>query len=196
MSQSTTRAGPASKGSGNEPRVIGWTPIVIAGGLILAVALAFSLSRQGSSPPTTTTSTTTPVVSPAGTQMWTGDVTLTGGQEYGLDHPSATIDDTCTNCIIIEGVLGYGEAFSDSGGFQLWKQHGAPTYNDCVGALRVSLPALALWDPPTNALSKDTRPGKYLCALANDGNVLSMRYDGATHNGNAFKWSVISWSPG
>ncbi|HEV3211830.1 MAG TPA: hypothetical protein VGZ03_00400 [Acidimicrobiales bacterium] len=192
MAQSTTKTQQASGRSPKEPRrEIGWTPFLIGGAVVLVVALVLSLTVRGSSAPNGSTTSTT--VAP-GTLLWTGEVTLGVARDYGLEHPTATVDNSCNHCTIVEGVFQYGMAISNTGGLQVWPA-GAPTYLDCANALsQRSLPAVALYDPPTYTGSSVLRPGAYLCALGDNGNVVSLRYDGPVHQGNAFKFYVTSWT--
>jgi hypothetical protein len=190
MTQSTSGTKQDSGKPGRARKEMGWTPIVIGSVLLLVGAFVVTLFVHNSSP-----SSSAPPAA-AGTKLWTKEVTLKVGQDYALAQPSATVDDACTNCILVEEVYRYGMAISDSGGLQLW-QPGAPTYRNCATVLApTSLPAVGLYDPPSNVSSKDARTGTYLCAYADDGKLLSLRYDGPTGQGNEFKFHVTAWSVG
>ena len=168
-----------------------WAPIAVGAAvvLVLALVLGFSLGNTG-----TTTTTTTSQSGTAGVVRWNGEVTLLNGGQYGLDTQSNAQDLQCTNCILVEGVLGYGMAISDSGGLQE-ALHGTPSYAACKASLTVkSLPAAALYDPPT--YTKGAKYGSYFCGVSSDGSVLRLRYDGPVNNSAAFKFDVTSWSAG
>jgi hypothetical protein len=194
MAQSTTKTQQAAKKANKQPRKeIGWTPLLIGGAIVLVIAIVVSVAIHSKTNPH---KSTVPPTIAAGTKVWTGEVALKVNQQYALDHPSAVIDVACTRCILVEGVYPYGMAISDSGGIQTWLQ-GAPTYQDCATALAgKSLAAIALYDPPTYASPRDLKPGGYMCAYANSGNVLSLRYDGPINHGNAFKFKATSFSVG
>jgi hypothetical protein len=171
---------------------IGWIPILIGTVLLFVIAFAISVALRSSSPASSSTTSTT---STPGVKLWSKELTLKVAQQYGLDHPSATIDNTCSTCILVELVYHYGMALSDSGGLEIWP-HGAPTFRDCARALASSLPAVPLYDPPSNTSKTAAKVGSYMCAYASNGTVLSLRYDGSTDNGNAFKFRVTNWSVG
>jgi hypothetical protein len=183
MAKSTRNEQPVRKAQRQPGRDRGWTPFLIGGGVVLVIAIALSLALHNNA-------------ATAGTKLWAGEVTLKVGQEYGLEHPSAAIDATCAKCILVEDVYPFGMAISDSGGLVAWPK-GAPTYKDCAKALRGSSPpAVALYDPSSNTSSSAARPGAYLCAFANSGGVLSLRYDGPTEHGGAFKFKATAWAVG
>jgi len=169
-----------------------WAPIAIGGAVVLALALVLGFSLSNTT--TTSTTTTTTQSGTAGVVRWSGEVTLQNGGQYGLDTHSNAQDLQCTNCIFVEGVLGYGMAISDSGGLQQ-ALSGTPSYAACKASLTAkSLPAAALYDPPT--YTKGAKYGSYFCAVSSDGSVLRLRYDGPVHNSAAFNFDVTSWSAG
>lgn len=189
MSQTKTNT-PRAKSPGAKPTDRRWLPIAIGGVVVVVLALVLGFSL-GTSPSTTTT---VPPNGTAGVVRWTGEVTLQNGGQYGLDSHSNAQDLSCSNCVLVEGVLGYGMAISDSGGLQQWL-HGTPTYTDCKSALVAkSLPAAALYDPP--AYKTGAKDGTYFCGFASDGSVLRLRYDGPINNSNAFNFDVTSWASG
>ena len=184
MAQLTTRTPQAARKPHRQSRkALGWTPILIGGAVVLVIAIALSLALHNSP-------------ASAGTRLWTGEVTIKVSQEYGLDHPSAVIDPSCVRCILVEDVYPIGMAIGDSGGLRAWPR-GAPTYQDCAHALRESSPpAIALYDPPSYVSTTAARPGAYVCGYSNNGSVLSLRYDGPTQHGGAFKFKVTAWAAG
>jgi hypothetical protein len=146
-------------------------------------------SGGSGSPPTTTTTTTKP---PAAAQLWKGDVSLEVNRNYALDGFPIRALDSCTGCLGVGDYPGAGLSLQAENGVQSWMRAGRPSYSDCVHLLDSgSAQAVSLGTSPNDG---GLPVGGWACAVSKASEILRLRYESASQDGNNYRFAVTAWS--
>jgi hypothetical protein len=203
-------------GSGSDGYV-NWTIVAAVAGVVGAVAAvvgvlvalgAFSTSQStitagqttssvsggsgGTSTTTSTAATTTTHNPPAAAQLWNGDVSLDVNRAYALDGFPIRALDSCTGCLRVGDYPGSGLSLQADNGVQPWTRVGRPSYSQCLHLLDSgSVPATSL---STDLNNGGLPVGGWACATSKAGEILRLRYGGASQDGNNYRFAITAWS--